>query len=459
MPDREPAPDPEPLAGGPGGGPRQRPPIPQSWRPRSWRWLAWPVVLAVVAVALAVGAGAFKAGEGAPESLYQRTLQIAGQYRCPVCADESAAVSDAPAAVQIRDQIHSWLSSGWDQQRIRSALVHDYGVSILERPPTSGASALVWVLPALAAAAALAGLGFAFARWRRAPPGTSELGPSFAGAAPPQVDDWREPCDLPSVTIGAPGVTTMAHGVTASGVTASGVTRRVAVLDEPAVTRRPGAVLALGVGGPVTDGTGPRAPSGTVLPDGPLSPQAEETSGNGDQEPLSPDGKARWGQRALLVAGTGLVVLAGALWVFDRTAAPRPSGQTTSKGSTSITAELEAAASLAQKDPVSALVLYQQVLSTDPGQPVALASEGWIYAQGGYVKTGLALLEKAEAADPSYAPPHLYRGLVLLDQAAQPAAAASELNWYLHHGPAGSEVQVARSALARAEALLKRKGS
>ena len=135
-----------------------------------WRWRRaglWAVVALVAGLALAIGAGAFSGSGGKPPSLYQRTLAVAGQYRCPVCASESAAVSDAAEAVEIRSLIQGWLKQGDSQGQIRHFLVADYGTSILEKPPASGLNTLVWALPAAAGALGVAGLGFAFARWRR----------------------------------------------------------------------------------------------------------------------------------------------------------------------------------------------------------------------------------------------------------------------------------------------------
>jgi len=108
------------------------------------------------------------ARHGKPPSLYQRTLQVAGEYRCPVCAGESVAASQAPEAVEIRQLVEHWLQQGDSQATIRSFLVHDYGLSILERPPASGVSVLVWALPVVAAALAITGLSLGFVRWRRA---------------------------------------------------------------------------------------------------------------------------------------------------------------------------------------------------------------------------------------------------------------------------------------------------
>ena len=47
--------------------------------------------------------------------------------------------------------------------------INRYGESILLKPPSSGLGLLVWVLPVVAVALAIVGLGFAFVRWRREP--------------------------------------------------------------------------------------------------------------------------------------------------------------------------------------------------------------------------------------------------------------------------------------------------
>jgi cytochrome c-type biogenesis protein CcmH len=130
--------------------------------------LAWAAILVVAGVALAFGSGALGSPEANAPTLYQRTMQVAGQYRCPVCQGETVAASDAPEAVEIKSLIRRWLQEGRDQGQIRGYLVAHYGGSILEKPPTSGLSTVVWALPALAAALGVAGLGFGFRRWRRA---------------------------------------------------------------------------------------------------------------------------------------------------------------------------------------------------------------------------------------------------------------------------------------------------
>jgi cytochrome c-type biogenesis protein CcmH/NrfF len=114
-------------------------------------------------------------------------MAVAGEYRCPVCAGESVAASDAPEAVEIKGLVQQWLAEGLSPAQIRSYLVKDYGTSILEKPPASGVSVLVWALPGVAVAAGLIGLGLGFARWRRADPAFAD--PAFADPAAPDAGE------------------------------------------------------------------------------------------------------------------------------------------------------------------------------------------------------------------------------------------------------------------------------
>jgi tetratricopeptide (TPR) repeat protein len=78
------------------------------------------------------------------------------------------ATSQAPEASEMRALIAAWLKEGRAQAKIRSALVADYGSSILEKPSASGLGFLLWALPVAVIAIAGGGLSLAFARWRRA---------------------------------------------------------------------------------------------------------------------------------------------------------------------------------------------------------------------------------------------------------------------------------------------------
>lgn len=125
------------------------------------------IILAVVAVgALAVGARS-----DGPSSPEQRLWSIAGSVRCPTCAGQSVANSDAPAAESIRAQIRQDIADGRSDDVIRARLAEgSYGEDILLNPPRSGFAALVWVIPVVVVVVAFGGLALAFRRWERLGP-------------------------------------------------------------------------------------------------------------------------------------------------------------------------------------------------------------------------------------------------------------------------------------------------
>jgi tetratricopeptide (TPR) repeat protein len=148
------------------------------------------------------------------------------------------------------------------------------------------------------------------------------------------------------------------------------------------------------------------------------------------------------------------MLLAGALFLLDRSSSARLSGEAITGGTTSVGTQLQQASLLVAKDPAGALRLYDEVIASNPDQPVALTAEGWIYAEAGFVTKGMGLLARAEKADPGYDLPHLYQGLVLLDDEGEAEAAASQFEWYLSHGPQPGTSATAKAGLelARAEA-------
>jgi cytochrome c-type biogenesis protein CcmH len=136
---------------------------PASTRRPGWRQLLGPVLLVVVAgVALAIGGGV---GQSPPPSNQARIAALEAVIRCPSCEDLSVAESSSSAAVAARHQIAAMVAAGRTDQQIEQSFVARYSATILLRPGTGGLIGLVWLIPLLAAAAALCAVGILF--WRR----------------------------------------------------------------------------------------------------------------------------------------------------------------------------------------------------------------------------------------------------------------------------------------------------
>jgi cytochrome c-type biogenesis protein CcmH len=125
----------------------------------------WVLLGVITVVALVIGSRS-----PAERSADDRLQSIASGVRCPTCAGQSVASSDAPAAKSIREQIKLDIAAGRDDDTIRARLASGpYGEDILLNPPRSGFAGLVWIVPVVVVVLAFAGLAVAFRRWERPP--------------------------------------------------------------------------------------------------------------------------------------------------------------------------------------------------------------------------------------------------------------------------------------------------
>jgi cytochrome c-type biogenesis protein CcmH len=93
-------------------------------------------------------------------------MDIENNVMCVVC-DEPLSVANSPQAYQERDFIRGLIAKGETKQQIERALVANYGVAVLGKPPAHGFNLTVYVLPPAVLAAGLALLAFTLPRWRR----------------------------------------------------------------------------------------------------------------------------------------------------------------------------------------------------------------------------------------------------------------------------------------------------
>lgn len=123
--------------------------------------------------------------KGAPVAgamLDQRTNEVAGLLRCPVCQGLSVADSPSTMAQDMKHQVRELLARGYSQEQILAYFERSYGQFVLLKPKFQGVSALVWLLPM---AALIFGAIVVFAKTKQL-----EQGPENAAAAEPAEDPY-----------------------------------------------------------------------------------------------------------------------------------------------------------------------------------------------------------------------------------------------------------------------------
>ncbi len=90
--------------------------------------------------------------KGSPLSsvqLTQRTEEVAGLLRCPVCQGMAVADSKAEMAVNMKAQVNELLARGYTEAQILQYFELAYGQFVLLRPKFQGFTSVVWLLPVL----------------------------------------------------------------------------------------------------------------------------------------------------------------------------------------------------------------------------------------------------------------------------------------------------------------------
>ena len=80
----------------------------------------------------------------ADEAVEQRLIGITSDLRCPVCQNESLAVSPAALAQDLRRDIRSQIREGKTDAEVIDFLVSRYGDFVLYRPPFKPSTWLLW---------------------------------------------------------------------------------------------------------------------------------------------------------------------------------------------------------------------------------------------------------------------------------------------------------------------------
>ena len=96
-------------------------------------------------VALMLLAGVVTAQED--PGLDKRVAALAVELRCLVCQNQTLADSNAPLAVDLRNQIREQLKQGASEQDVIDFMVARYGDFVLYKPPFKASTLALWLGP------------------------------------------------------------------------------------------------------------------------------------------------------------------------------------------------------------------------------------------------------------------------------------------------------------------------
>lgn len=133
------------------------------------------LALALAVLALAVVAA--PAGAATPRASLP---DVEDEVMCVECGT-ALNISESAVADQERAFIRRLIAEGRDKEEIKAALVDEFGPGVLALPERKGFNLTVYLVPALLALLALAGVAVAARRWRRnpdAPPAEDPEAPS-----------------------------------------------------------------------------------------------------------------------------------------------------------------------------------------------------------------------------------------------------------------------------------------
>jgi cytochrome c-type biogenesis protein CcmH len=122
------------------------------------------------ALLMAFAASAFgQADEVAkPDPVVEARLKTLGEeLRCLVCQNQTIADSNAPLALDLRNQIRAQIAAGRTDDQIREYMVDRYGDFVLYRPPFKTTTAILWLGPFLLIAGGI-GIFLVIVRRKRA---------------------------------------------------------------------------------------------------------------------------------------------------------------------------------------------------------------------------------------------------------------------------------------------------
>jgi cytochrome c-type biogenesis protein CcmH len=109
---------------------------------------SWLLAILVINLAIMLSASGSQDVYQFQQPLMEKRFQhLLKELRCPKCQNQNLADSDAPIAVDLREQIYEMLQQGQSDQEIIDFLVSRYGEFVLYTPKLKGIGYLLWIGP------------------------------------------------------------------------------------------------------------------------------------------------------------------------------------------------------------------------------------------------------------------------------------------------------------------------
>lgn len=100
---------------------------------------------------------------------YDQINEIAENLNCPTCTGINLADCQTLTCEQWRDQISELVAQGYTEQEVLDYFADRYGTQVLQEPPRSGFTLILWVLPVLALLLGGGWLLYTMRGWAKAP--------------------------------------------------------------------------------------------------------------------------------------------------------------------------------------------------------------------------------------------------------------------------------------------------
>ncbi|MDX1521063.1 MAG: cytochrome c-type biogenesis protein CcmH [Anaerolineae bacterium] len=122
----------------------------------------------------------------AQEPTYEEITKVAEQLNCPTCQGRNLADCDTVTCAQWRGQISDLLVEGYNEQEVLDYFVANYGVQVLQEPPRSGFTLILWVLPVILLLIGGGWLAYTMRDWTNQPATPVTITSSTAGPTVPR---------------------------------------------------------------------------------------------------------------------------------------------------------------------------------------------------------------------------------------------------------------------------------